>query len=38
MLDVLVDGLALAPAAERFVGPDHAAFEAMLAGTAAGPA
>lgn len=38
MLDVLVDGLALAPGAERFVGPDHAAFEAMLAGTAAAPA
>lgn len=34
MLDVLVDALALAPAAERFVGPDHAALEAMLAGMA----
>jgi hypothetical protein len=32
MLDVLVDSLALAPAADRFVGPDQATLEAMLAG------
>lgn len=38
MLDVLVDGLAQAPAADRFVGPDHAAFEAMLAGMTPVPA
>ena len=31
MLDVLVDSLALAPDADRFVGPDHAAHEAKRA-------
>jgi flavorubredoxin len=34
LLDVFVDSLALAPDAERFVGPDQAALEAMLAGMA----
>ena len=38
MLDVLVDSLALAPDADRFVGPDHAALEAMLAGMVDVPA
>jgi hypothetical protein len=38
MLDVLVDSLALAPAADRFVGPDQAALEAMLAGMVEVPA
>ena len=34
MLKVFVESLAMAPDAERFVGPDHAALEAMLAGMA----
>jgi hypothetical protein len=38
MLDLFVDSLAMVPAAEPFVGPDHAALEAMLAGMAQGPA
>lgn len=32
MLDLFVESLAMAPAADPFVGPDHAALEAMLAG------
>lgn len=32
MLDLFVDSLAAAPDAERFVGPDQAALEAMMAG------
>lgn len=32
MLDVFVESLAMVPAADPFVGPDHAALEAMLAG------
>ena len=35
MLDLFVESLAMAPAADPFVGPDHAALEAMLAGMAA---
>ena len=31
MFDVLVDSLAMAPAADRFTGPDQAALESMLA-------
>ena len=38
MLDVLVDSLAQAPAAERFVGPDQATLQAMLAGMVDVPA
>ena len=38
MLDLFVDSLATVPAADPFVGPDHAALEAMLAGMAGGPA
>jgi flavorubredoxin len=38
MLDVFVDSLAKVPAAEPFVGPDHAALEAMLAGMVTAPA
>lgn len=38
MLDVLLGSLAQAPAADRFVGLDHASFEAMLAGMAGPPA
>jgi hypothetical protein len=38
MLGVFVDSLALAPAADRFVGPDQAALEAMLAGMVDVPA
>ena len=38
MLDTFVDSLAMTPDAERFVGPDQAALEAMLAGMAAAPA
>jgi hypothetical protein len=38
MLDVLVDGLAQAPTADPFVGPDHAAFAAMLSGMTPVPA
>jgi hypothetical protein len=34
MIDVLVDALALAPAADPFVGPDQAMLDAMLAGPA----
>jgi hypothetical protein len=34
MLDTLVDALSLAPAADRFVGPDQVLLEAMLAGGA----
>jgi hypothetical protein len=34
MIDPLVDALALAPAADPFVGPDQAMLEAMLAGPA----
>jgi hypothetical protein len=32
MLDLFIQSLALTPAADPFVGPDHAALEAMLAG------
>lgn len=32
MLDLFVESLAMVPAADPFVGPDHAALEAMLAG------
>ena len=32
MLDVFLESLAMVPAADPFVGPDHAALEAMLAG------
>ena len=35
MLDVFAGSLAMAPAADPFVGPDHAALEAMLAGMVA---
>ena len=35
---VLVDSLALVPDADRFVGPDQAALEAMLAGMVDVPA
>ena len=38
MLDFLVDSLAQAPAAERFVGPDEATLQAMLAGMVDVPA
>jgi hypothetical protein len=38
MLDSFVDSLALTPDAERFVGPDQAALEMMLAGMAGSPA
>ena len=38
MLDDFVDSLALAPAADRFVGPDQAALESMLAGMVDVPA
>ena len=38
MLDVFAETLAMAPDAERFEGPDQAAFVAMLAGLAGGPA
>ena len=38
MLDLFVESLAMAPAADPFVGPDHAALEAMLAGMAGAPA
>jgi flavorubredoxin len=34
MLDLFVESLAMAPAADHFIGPDHAALEAMLAGIA----
>jgi Metallo-beta-lactamase superfamily len=34
MIDVLVDALALAPAADRFVGPDQAMLDTMLTGLA----
>jgi hypothetical protein len=34
MLDLFVDSLAMTPGAERFVGPDQVALEAMLAGMA----
>ena len=34
MLDDFVDSLALVPDAERFIGPDQATLEAMLAGMA----
>lgn len=37
MLDVLLESLTMAPAADPFVGPDHAALEAMLAGMAGPP-
>jgi hypothetical protein len=37
MLDLFVESLATVPGAEAFVGPDHAALEAMLAGMAAVP-
>lgn len=37
MLDLFVESLAMVPAADPFVGPDHAALEAMLAGMAPGP-
>ena len=32
MLDLFLDALALAPAADPSVGPDHTALEKMLAG------
>lgn len=38
MLDLFLGSLAMVPAADPFVGPDHAALEAMLAGMAADPA
>jgi flavorubredoxin len=38
MLDLFVDSLAMTPDAERFVGPDQAALEAMLAGMVDTPA
>jgi flavorubredoxin len=38
MLDVLLGSLAMAPDADPFVGPDHAALEMMLAGMAGPPA
>jgi flavorubredoxin len=38
MLGLFVDALATAPDADRFVGPDHAGFEAMLAGMPAASA
>jgi flavorubredoxin len=34
MLDLFVESLAMVPVADPFVGPDHAALEAMLAGMA----
>jgi hypothetical protein len=34
MLDLFVESLAMVPVAEPFVGPDHAALDAMLAGMA----
>lgn len=37
MLDLFVDSLAMTPAADRFIGPDQDALEAMLAGTADAP-
>lgn len=37
MLDLFVDSLAMTPDAERFVGPDQATLEAMLAGMADAP-
>jgi len=38
MLDLFVKSLAMVPAADPFVGPDHAALEAMLSGMAQGAA
>ena len=38
MLDLFVESLAMTPAAHRFVGPDQAALEAMLAGMVDVPA
>ncbi len=38
LLDLFVESLAMVPAADPFVGPDHAALEAMLAGMSQGPA
>jgi hypothetical protein len=38
MLDLFIDSLAMVPAADPFVGPDHAALEAMLAGMGGVPA
>lgn len=38
MLDLFLGSLAMVPAADFFVGPDHAALESMLAGMAADPA
>ncbi len=38
MLDLFIDSLAMVPAADPFVGPDHATLEAMLAGMAGMPA
>jgi hypothetical protein len=37
MLEVFLDSLAMVPAADPFVGPDHAALEAMLAGMVEAP-
>lgn len=37
MLDLFLGSLAMAPAADPFVGPDHAALEAMLAGMVDAP-
>jgi flavorubredoxin len=37
MLDLFVDSLAMTPDADRFVGPDQAALEAMLAGMVGAP-
>jgi hypothetical protein len=38
MLDLFVDSLAMTPAADRFIGPDRAALQAMLAGMVDVPA
>ena len=37
MLDLFLESLAMTPAADAFVGPDHAALEAMLAGMTVAP-
>jgi hypothetical protein len=37
MLEVFLESLAMVPAADPFVGPDHAALEAMLAGMVEAP-
>jgi hypothetical protein len=38
MLDLFLDSLAMTPSASRFVGPDQAALDAMLAGVVGAPA